>query len=102
MSNAWQAANRLITELGLDERQAEAARKILEEEWPRDSFGWTVDDIETLAEEMGVLDQLDDDDLDAILDKVKDGFDATIGINWTVIETNIDLYLADKKRSDTP
>lgn len=56
---------------------------------------WGIEDVLMQAGEMGV--KLTDDDAREILDNVRRGHDATIGIDWVVIETHIDMWRADRE-----
>jgi hypothetical protein len=48
---------------------------------------WTIDDVKSLN------DKLTDDEARVILGNIRDNFDAGIGINWDVIQVEVDNYL---------
>lgn len=56
---------------------------------------WEIEDVLTQAEERGI--KLDAMDCAAILELVEDKYDASVGINWDVIDTWTDYYLENKK-----
>lgn len=54
-------------------------------------ISWCTDDVIYQAEIMGI--PLTEEQADAILDNVDRYHDATIGINWDVIGTHINMYM---------
>jgi hypothetical protein len=52
---------------------------------------WCTEDIIWQADMMGI--KLTEEQADAILDNVEHYHDATIGVNWDVIATHIDMYM---------
>ena len=54
---------------------------------------WHIDDVLSRAKERNI--NLSEDQAIQILDKVDKGKDASIGINWDVIDTVIDIYLEE-------
>lgn len=57
--------------------------------------GWCVDDVIGKAEDMGY--ELSEKDANEILDGIGRTMDAEVGINWYVIESNIDEFIEDMK-----
>ena len=55
------------------------------------SVTWHIDDVKSVAYDKGI--EIDDDDARYILSMVKHYHDASIGINWDVIEATIDNYM---------
>lgn len=52
---------------------------------------WCTEDIIGQADMMGI--KLTEEQADAILDNVEHYHDASIGVNWDVIVTHIDMYM---------
>lgn len=55
------------------------------------SIKWSTEDVLFKAEEMGI--ELTEKQADTILDNVEHYHDASVGINWDVIEFQIENYL---------
>ena len=55
------------------------------------SIKWSTEDVLFKAEEMGI--ELTEDQADAILDNIEHYHDASVGINWDVIEFHIEDYI---------
>lgn len=55
---------------------------------------WTLEDIETLAEELEIT--LSPEEIDAVLRLAEHRHDANIGINWTTLTDNIKEIVSDK------
>jgi hypothetical protein len=53
---------------------------------------WSTEDVIWQADNMDI--ELTEEQADAILDNVDHYHDASVGINWDVIETHIDMYMA--------
>lgn len=58
------------------------------------AIGWTREDIQDRAEEVHEV-QLSDEQADSILESLARNFDACQGINWDVIDTHIEMSLAE-------
>ena len=54
---------------------------------------WHIDDVKATAEQMGIASRMTDEDAREILEIVKHRHDASVGINWDVIEVHIDNYM---------
>ena len=57
---------------------------------------WHVDDVKMRAEERGI--DLSEQQALEILQQIDKGKDASVGINWDVIDASIDLYFAEIER----
>jgi len=55
------------------------------------SVTWHIDDVQAVANDMGI--EMNNDTAREILAMVKHYHDASIGINWDVIEATIDSYM---------
>ena len=60
---------------------------------------WHVDDVLHAAEGMGV--DISNAEAEDILHGIHYRADATIGINWDVIEVNIDMHIAERNKEVT-
>ena len=58
---------------------------------------WHIDDIKAAAEQMGIASRMTDEDAREILEIVKYRHDASVGINWDVIEVHIDNHMILRK-----
>jgi len=55
---------------------------------------WHIDDVKAAAERMGIASgHMTDEDAREILEIVKHRHDASVGINWDVIEVHIDNHM---------
>lgn len=58
---------------------------------------WHIEDIRMCLENLDRTDKLTDKECREILKAVEHNHDATIGVNWDVIEYQIDAFLRDRK-----
>ena len=59
---------------------------------------WHIDDVKATAERMGITSgHVTDEDAREILEIVKHRHDASVGINWDVIEVHIDNYYIQRE-----
>lgn len=62
------------------------------------SFKWHTTDVQWRARDSGI--ELTVEQSNEILDQIKRYHDAEIGVNWDVIDANIDMYLADQEKKN--
>ena len=79
---------------GQDAEDVAPVLELLRKYWQNHiALVWDIWDIHRKAEEMGV--ELTDEQAQDILDTIYADHDASVGVNWDVIETNIEFYLAE-------
>ena len=62
------------------------------------SIEWEIDDIRAQLENRDMDEKLSDKECMEILEAAKDDHDATIGINWDVLDYHIDAFMSDRKK----
>jgi hypothetical protein len=81
-------ATKISDGLDLDKEQEERVREILNAYWSdRIAIPWSLDDVYQAAERMEV--PLDSNQAQEVLAKLVKKHDASVGINWDVIESTI-------------
>jgi hypothetical protein len=60
-----------------------------------DAIGWSRDDVLAIANESDI--ELTDEEADEVLKGIIRAHDASIGINWDVISSHLDMYAADRE-----
>lgn len=62
---------------------------------------WTVDDVKSLGEDNDGIAPVTDEDAREVLANAKKYHDASIGINWDVLKTRLDMVREDKEKRAT-